>query len=79
LFHLFNPILEKLKLFEAFASNDIATRTVLFPCMYSSTLCDIGMLRIATTTSEFHDEERSKAFFGHYPAGSSFRIWQHIY
>jgi len=41
--------------------------------------CEIMVSHMATTKSEFTDDERSKVFFGHYPKGSSIRAWNHMY
>ena len=46
--------------------------------MYCRWWGDIGGTRVAWTTSEFHDWERTKVFYGHYPSGSSIRCWQHM-
>jgi len=54
-------------------------QTLSVACMYSEYLCNIGIRNIAASTTEFHDRERTRIFFGHYPAGSSVRCWQHIH
>ena len=71
------PVIKPLKLFCTFGEG-FFMRAIMFPCMYWRWWGDIGGTRVAWTTSEFHDWERTKVFYGHYPSGSSIRCWQHM-
>jgi hypothetical protein len=77
LFDVMDPLVKPFKLFKTFDEGWF-TRFVMNPCMYWQWWGDIGGTRVAWSTSEYHDWERTKVFYGHYPSGSSIRCWQHM-
>jgi len=74
LFTVIDPIIKPLRIFDPF-SDGLMMKMMMFPCMYCQWWGDIGINIIAASTTKFHDWERTKVFYGHYPAGSSVRCW----
>lgn len=51
----------------------------MYWCGIFTESCQVGVAFIASQTFKPINFDRLRAFFGHYPAGSSVKCWQHWY
>lgn len=74
----FRPVLADLGIFDMLSERQ--TRAFFMNvCGFWIEACLVGTHFIATTTVLPLDVERTRAFFGHYPAGSSVKSFAHFY
>mmetsp|Transcript_23 Transcript_23/g.42 ORF Transcript_23/g.42 Transcript_23/m.42 type:complete len:168 (-) Transcript_23:232-735(-) len=50
-----------------------------YVCGYLPQVCVTGLSFMAQSTNEFNDLERMQVYFGHYPAGSPYKLWSYMY
>ena len=70
-----SPILNSFGLYEVQGTNALGTKGLKYLCFYAQSACNSLIGLIANEHFDEEDLERERVYFGHYPAGSSFKNW----
>lgn len=74
-FQLIDPLVKPFGLWQTLRHDSTFGEPLKMICVYSPSLCDIGIKVISDSNTDSHDQERKKVYMGHYPSGSSIRCW----
>jgi len=72
------PILKVFGVYEAQDPASFGVKALRILCIYSQGTCNQIMTYFANEHFEEEDLERERVYFGHFPAGSSLRTWEHM-